>query len=212
MFNVINLIDVEAGEAGRDRLLALLRGAASEVGAARVLVEPTLPGVRNGGDILMHLRFTDRSQWDSVARKLTDMLRDPAVGRVNGATYPGSPAVTNWSASPGTVYRTLLLGVAPGTDDATVARFEADLRLMPRYVRTITAWQLSRVEQAIGTSVWTHVFEQQFTNVEGLMGPYLMHPIHWAYVDRWFDPECPDVIVRDRVCHSFCRTDTRFLG
>jgi len=30
------------------------------------------------------------------------------------------------------------------------------------------------------------------------------HPIHWAVVDRWFDPECPDVIVRDRVCHSFC--------
>jgi len=23
-------------------------------------------------------------------------------------------------------------------------------------------------------------------------------------VDRWFDPECPEVIVRDRVCHSFC--------
>jgi hypothetical protein len=39
------------------------------------------------------------------------------------------------------------------------------------------------------------------------MGPYLMHPIHWAYVDRWFDPECPDVIVRDRVCHSFCNVD-----
>jgi hypothetical protein len=32
----------------------------------------------------------------------------------------------------------------------------------------------------------------------------LMHPIHWAVVDRWFDPECPEVIVRDRVCHSFC--------
>ncbi len=75
---------------------------------------------------------------------------------------------------------------------------------MPRYVRTITSWQLSRVERAIGASPWTHVFEQEFTDVEGLMGPYLMHPIHWAYVDRWFDPECPDVIVRDRVCHSFC--------
>ena len=41
------------------------------------------------------------------------------------------------------------------------------------------------------------------------MGPYLMHPIHWAYVDRWFDPECPEVIVRDRVCHSFCDVATR---
>jgi hypothetical protein len=23
-------------------------------------------------------------------------------------------------------------------------------------------------------------------------------------VDRWFDPECPEVVVRDRVCHSYC--------
>jgi hypothetical protein len=51
---------------------------------------------------------------------------------------------------------------------------------------------------------WTHVFEQEFTDVEGLMGPYLMHPIHWAVVDRWFDPECPEVIIRNPVCHSFC--------
>jgi hypothetical protein len=80
---------------------------------------------------------------------------------------------------------------------------------MPRYVRTITAWQLSRVETAIGTSAWTHVFSQRFTDLEGLTGPYLMHPIHWAYVDRWFDPECPDYIVRDRVCHSFCAVDTQ---
>lgn len=31
-----------------------------------------------------------------------------------------------------------------------------------------------------------------------------MHPVHWGSVDRWFDPECPEVIVRERVCHSFC--------
>jgi stress responsive alpha/beta barrel protein len=103
------------------------------------------------------------------------------------------------------VYRTLLLRVAPHSDEATVARFEDDLRLLPRYVPAITAWQLSRVESAIGQSPWTHVFEQEFRDLDGLMGPYLMHPIHWAYVDRWFDPECPEVIVRDRVCHSFCR-------
>ena len=102
------------------------------------------------------------------------------------------------------MYRALLLRVVPGTAEQAVACFEDELRLMPRYVKTITAWQLSRVDEPVGTSEWTHVFEQQFTDVDGLMGPYLMHPIHWAYVDRWFDPECPDVIVRDRVCHSFC--------
>ena len=84
---------------------------------------------------------------------------------------------------------------------------EDDLRLLPRYVTSIHSWQLSRVESATGTSPWTHVFEQEFRDLAGLTGPYLMHPIHWAYVDRWFDPECPDVIIRDRVCHSFCPLD-----
>ncbi|WP_068183798.1 Dabb family protein [Mycobacterium sp. UM_CSW] len=206
MYSVTRLLDV--AEADRDRVLATLRGAAAQIRGERVLVEPTLPGARNGGDILMHLRFTDATEWDSVAALFDDVLGDPAVRRVNGAAYSGCPASTGRSAKPGTVYRTLLLTVVPGTDAATVARFEADLRLMPRYVRSITDWQLSRVEAAIGASAWTHVFEQHFTDANGLTGAYLMHPIHWAYVDRWFDPECPEVVVRDRVCHSFCRSNT----
>jgi hypothetical protein len=84
--------------------------------------------------------------------------------------------------------------------------------MMPRYVPTIVAWQLSRVDDAVGTSDWTHVFEQEFTDVDGLMGPYLMHPVHWAVVDRWFDPETTDVIIRDRVCHSFCQLTNPVLS
>jgi hypothetical protein len=196
------LIDT-ADEAARERLVGELRAAAARCGAERALVEPTLPGVRNGGDILMHLRFTETAQWYSAASGFDRALADPAVQRVNGATYTGRP--TTASQERGTVYRTLLLRVQPDTDGASVARFEDDLRLLPRYVTSICSWQLGRVESAVGTSPWTHVFEQEFRDLEGLMGPYLMHPIHWAYVDRWFDPECPEVIVRDRVCHSFCR-------
>jgi hypothetical protein len=173
------------------------------------VVEPTLPGSRNGGDVLAHLRFASKAQWDCAAPGFDQALNDPSVTRVNGAAYSGRPVQR--SPKPGTVYRALLLSVRGGTDQATVARFEADLQLMPRYVRAITDWQLSRVEEATGGSAWTHVFEQLFTDEKGLMGPYLMHPIHWAVVDRWFDPECPDVIVRERVCHSFCRSDAAVL-
>lgn len=201
MFSVTRLIT--ADESDRDRLVRDVRAAASETGAAHAVVAATLPGSRNGGDVLAHLRFADRTEWDSVAARFDGVMADPAVRHVDGVTYAGTMTASA-PDSPATVYRTLLLRVAPGTSDAVVERFEADLRLMPGYVRTITAWQLSRVESAIGASPWTHVFEQHFVDVDGLMGPYLMHPIHWAYVDRWFDPECPDVIVRDRVCHSFC--------
>ncbi|SPM27082.1 Dabb family protein [Mycobacterium terramassiliense] len=207
MYSVTRLIDV--AEPDRDRMVAALRGAASGAGALGWVVEPTLRGSRNGGDIIAHLRFASKGQWDRAAACFGEALDDPAIGRVNGAAYSGLPV--HRAQKPGTVYRALLLSVQPDTDQATVARFEAELQLMPQYVRTITDWQLSRVEQATGASAWTHVFEQLFTDQDGLMGPYLMHPIHWAVVDRWFDPECPDVVVRDRVCHSFCRSDAAVL-
>lgn len=207
MYSVTRLIDV--AEPQRERLLAGLRSAASQSAAQRWVVEPTQSGSRNGGDILAHLRFATKDQWDCAAGRFAEALDDPAVSWVNGAAYSGTPVHSG--DKPGTVYRALLLSVLPGTDAATIGRFEADLRLLPRYVRTITDWQLSRVGEATGSSGWTHVFEQLFTDADGLMGPYLMHPIHWAVVDRWFDPECPEVIVRDRVCHSFCQSDAAVL-
>jgi hypothetical protein len=200
MYSVTRLLDV--AEVDRNRVLAAARAGAAATRARHQLVEPTLPGVRNGGDILMHLRFDTEDQWRSVETDFAATLTDSAITRVNGACYSGD-ASRNGTQT-GTVYRALLLRVLPGTAADTVARFENELRLMPRYVHAIIAWQLSRIDVPVGTSEWTHVFEQEFTDVDGLMGPYLMHPIHWAVVDRWFDPECPDVIVRDRVCHSFC--------
>lgn len=189
---------VDAAEPERRRVLETLRSAARSSGAASFVVEPTLPGSRNGGDLLVHLRFASQAVWDQST--FDDCLADPAVTHVNGATYRGTPN----RRGTGTVYRALLLRVDPAADAATVARFEGELMSMPGFVSTIKAWQLSRVETSMGSSAWTHVFEQEFTDVDGLLGPYLMHPIHWTVVDRWFDPETTDVIVRDRLCHSFC--------
>ncbi len=191
-------------------MLGELRAAAAACGAPRWVVQPTLPGARNGGDILVHLRFATRDHWDRVATRFGALMAAPAVTRVNGAGYAGTPK--RCGDTPGTVYRALLLRVLPDTSEATVARFEQELASMPHYVPAIRAWQLSRVSEAVGTSAWTHVFEQEFCDVDGLMGPYLMHPIHWAVVDRWFDPETTDVIIRDRVCHSFCAITDPLLG
>jgi hypothetical protein len=199
MYSVTRLLDVAGADRGR--MLDELRSVAAEIDALCWVVQPTLPGSRNGGDILLHLRFASEGHRDRAAARFATVLSDPAVTHVNGADYSGE--LGRCGDTPGSVYRALLLRVQPGTDAATVARFERELSSMPRYVSTIRAWQLSRVSAAVGTSEWTHVFEQEFSDVEGLMGPYLMHPIHWAVVDRWFDPECPDVIIRDRVCHSF---------
>jgi Stress responsive A/B Barrel Domain len=201
MFNVTTLIHTQT----REPVLAAVRDVVS--GLPGAVIEPTMPGVRNGGDILMHLPMNDKMVWPALQARLEPVLSQPAVTHVDSAHYHGRPVGPD--APGGSVFRALFLRVAPGTPDDVVERFEADLAAMARYVTSITAWQLSRVEAAIGTAAWTHVFSQRFTDLEGLTGPYLMHPIHWAYVDRWFDPEYPECIVRDRVCHSFCSAGTR---
>ncbi|BDB41836.1 MULTISPECIES: Dabb family protein [Mycobacterium] len=203
MYSVTRLLDVNAGD--RDRILAEVRARTAH--APRRIVAPTMPGSRNGGDVLVHLRFPSESQWRSLQEDFDAALTDSAITRVNGVDYTGD--LTHTGSTRGSVYRTLLLRVMPATGAATLARFEDELRSIPRHVHTITAWQLSRAAATVGATPWTHVFEQEFTDVDGLAGPYLMHPIHWAVVDRWFDPECPDVIVRDRVCHSFCALPAR---
>ena len=208
MYSVTRLLDV--ADADRDGLLAELRSAAAETGALRWVVQPTLTGSRNGGDILVHLRYSAEDDWRCAAKRFDALLAGPTVTRINGAAYSGEPR--RCGDTPGTVYRTLLLRVQPDADEQTVARFERELSSMPQYVPTIRAWQLSRVAEPVGDTRWTHVFEQEFSDVEGVTGPYLMHPIHWAVVDRWFDPETTDVIVRDRICHSFCSVDHPVLS
>ncbi|BBB43868.1 Dabb family protein [Mycobacteroides abscessus] len=212
MFNVTRLIHI-ASHANRDKLLEDLRRQTDVADICHAIVEPTLPGSRNGGDILMHLRFHTAQHWADLAPHLSHLLTTGAGGirAVDGVDYTGVGRQVD-DAGPGTTYRTLLLRLAPGTSEDAIHRFENDLESMPAYVRTITAWQLSRVEKSTGATEWTHVFEQHFTDANGITGPYLMHPIHWGYVDRWFDPECPEYIVRDRVCHSFCRSNTHVLG
>lgn len=110
------------------------------------------------------------------------------------------------------VKRTLLLTVRAGADPEAVARFESDLMAMPDHIATIRGWALSRVDQDRSPSVWTHVWEQEFADVEGLSGEYLTHPYHWTYVDRWFDGEVPGSIVEPRLAHLFRWTDGPVLG
>ncbi|MDO3649506.1 Dabb family protein [Nocardia mangyaensis] len=253
MCEVVRLLHLSPTVAApaRDHLIARLRTATAGP-ARRVLIQPTLPGVRNGGDILLRLRFDDhaygvaepgpaaavapdlaayaaavpvgsagtaatrsaggRSSRDFGVAQLDALLADAAVTHVDGAEYCTGVGGFTEPRTPGSIYRVLLLRVAPDTPPRTIERFEADLLRMPHYIDTIRTWQLSRVTRAIGTSPWTHAWAQEFTDLTGLNGPYLMHPVHWAHVDRWFDPECPEAIVHDRVCHSFCANEPTYLA
>ncbi|WP_168700136.1 Dabb family protein [Gordonia paraffinivorans] len=213
MYEVTRLIDVSPlDEPTLDVVAARIAAAADATGAEIALVSPTLPGVRNGGHLVAHLQFDSEDRWIESRAVFDRATSQEPVVRVNSVEYHGSPhrpgAVGRRAmGNPGAVYRTLLLRVDDSATTDEVDRFERALLRMPRYVDAIQAWRLSRVAVAGGDSQWTHVWEQEYADVDGLLGPYMNHPIHWASVDPFFDPENPVCLVTDRVCHSFCTTD-----
>jgi hypothetical protein len=108
-----------------------------------------------------------------------------------------------------TVWRTLLLRVKPGFESTIVEQFERDLLAMPEYMQGIRRWALSRVNSDLqnkvnGESRWTHVWQQEYQQLDDLMGEYLIHPYHWGWVDHYFDPEFPDCLVDSQISHCFC--------
>jgi hypothetical protein len=171
---------------------------------ARRLIQPTLPGVHDGGDLI--LRFEGAPDGAVAAA-----LAHPTVRHVDSAVFEPIAAGAATPDLSGGVYRILLLSVDPATPDATIRQFEAEMEAMPHYIPAIRNWRLSRVTQAAGARGWTHVWEQEYADLGGLLGAYMTHPYHWARIDRWFDPECPERIVDMRLCHSFCAIERSVL-
>lgn len=188
-----------------------IRVLAAAHSAYRQLVAPTHAGSHFGGDLLAHFSFDAEVQRSDFGAALAPLLATPAVASVDGVSYQSGSGGRSDPGLANGVYRVLLLSVDEGTDPALVAHFEAETRMMPHYITAIRNWQLSRADDAIGARRWTHVWEQEYADAGGLMGPYMMHPYHWARIDRWFDPECPDRIVDARLCHSFCTMEASVL-
>jgi len=106
------------------------------------------------------------------------------------------------------VWRTLMFRVRPQASEQHVRALERDLLRMPDYMPGILNWRLARV---LSADTWTHVWQQEFASVNDLLGEYLMHPFHWGWVDRWFDPECPDWTV-EAISHAFCPLTTSLIA
>ncbi|BBT15309.1 hypothetical protein WP8S17C03_13580 [Metapseudomonas otitidis] len=163
-----------------------------------------LPGSWGAADCTLDLLFAG-----AAPANLDALLgRLPGIAHFERLPYQRIGGGLREPGLEGGIWRTLLLRVR---QQATVAQREAlerDLLRMPDYILGIRNWQLARVSTP---GRWTHVWQQEFTCADDLLGEYLAHPYHWAWVDRWFDPDCPDWAV-DAIAHAYCPQQTSLLG
>lgn len=106
------------------------------------------------------------------------------------------------------IKRTAYFRLLPVATASQAERFEQDLLEMPAHITDIQNWCLSRARvlpwSAPDTPEWSYVWEQEFASLDGLTGPYMTHPHHWAHIDRWFDPESGVQAVDTYLSHAFC--------
>lgn len=143
--------------------------------------------------------------------ELAEILRSTCVSTVQPLALQVVAASRLDDAGP-RVKRTLALTVREGTSQRDIERFESSLAAMPGHIREIRSWSLSRVDRARSAGPWTHVWEQEYADVDGVRVAYLQHPYHWTGVDRWFDPEMPCAIVEPTLAHIFRWTDRAILA
>tara|TARA_R110002110_G_scaffold90974_1_gene236425 strand:+ start:65077 stop:65709 length:633 start_codon:yes stop_codon:yes gene_type:complete len=157
-----------------------------------------LEGCWGGGQFTVDLKWNANTEQPAM-----DFSSLPGFASADAVCYY---TVDSGQRDPGLrqgIWRTLLLHVRKGVHATDVEAFEQELLGMPRYMAAIRNWRLARVTTP--GSRWTHVWQQEYASIDGLMGEYLLHPYHWGWVDRRFDPEFPDAwIVDTGLCHVFC--------
>ena len=198
-----------------DKVVVTLRDAGLELpGVASSWVAPVPPTrVINAGDVVWRTAFRTESEalaaplapaWRAVVAPALEGTRVTSVGYRVSRTGLGPDA-------PG-IWRGLLFRVMPHGFPDLARQLERELLLFPKYVTTIRSWALSPVSFVEGPKAFTHVWEQEYDNLDGLTGEYMTHPIHWGLVDRFFDAESPVYIVDPHLAQIVGAIDGSIIG
>lgn len=177
-----------------------------------------LPNTVGGGDYTWDLAFVDEAScpsWDDQLRHAGhDELLGRLVGRVDAVQFESTDVHVTEPGITDCVKRTLFIEVDRSAPADRRAAFDDVLTGMPRHIPAIRNWAYHRVDDdhIVGPRRWTHVWEQEYHDLDGLRVDYMMSPYHWGYVDPWFDPESPTRIVVPGVAHVFCTSAASILG
>jgi hypothetical protein len=219
MFSSLRLITFPdtSSVAAREKTQQLLSDAARGTGATNTLFARTSPGVWNGGDLIWRSEYRDEAHYREAEQSVrfretaAAVLANPARARLVEHVVFASGVSGGASPRRG-LYRVALFCANRDPSPDRLARFANETTAMPRLVTAIRRWQLATPLHASGSRPWSYVWEQEYDDLAGLVGPYMLHPCHWGHVDRWFDPEDPDWLIDPLLCHSFCETSAPVIS
>lgn len=203
--------DITAAE--RAAFVALLERAATELpGLGTVSLAANFVPEYGAGHYTWDLVYPDRAT--AEAARASSFWREqllPALDRhcraraALGLETLGAGARAPALASG--VKRTALFRLLPGVSPELQARFARDTLEMAAQIPAILNWRLSRAValawDAPDCAPWSFVWEQEYATLDGLNVDYMVHPHHWAHIDRWFDPESGAQIIDTALCHAF---------
>lgn len=212
---VVTLLHVEgrldaSRHADIERAVAQVAGAVA--GVRRSHLGRHYPGATGGGQYTWDVSFDGRDpdalhQGPGLRQLVEDgLLRLDTVAFERQHVSVPEPDIRDC------VKRTLFLRVLPDTPREAVERFERDMLGMPRYIDAIRNWAFSRADPELHPTPWTHVWEQEYRDLDGLEEDYMLSPYHWGLVDGWYDPESPQRIVDTNLAHVYCPAATTILG
>lgn len=213
---LISLIDFRAGATPAEKAALVERVRQLSALASRTaasFVASDLPPNRNGGDVILRLEFASEAdcaallasaEWQEADAGLRS---EPGLGGIETLTFTPTVFGERGEEQRGGLYRLLVLALAEGTPAALRERFEAEMAAMPDHVGTILRWNFGRVTRSGSRHRWDYVWEQEFADLAGFRGEYMLHPYHWGVIDPWFDSENPVRIVQPYVCNSFSAID-----
>jgi hypothetical protein len=216
VFAVLRIVMLPFDRASEaDDVVATLRNAGSELpGVAGSWAAAVSPGpVINAGDVVWRTAFRSESEaqaatlapvWRAAVAPALEGARVTSVGYRVGRMGRGPDA-------PG-IWRGLIFRVMPHGFPDLAGQLEQELLLFPKYITTIRSWALSPVSFVEGPKAFTHVWEQEYYDLDGLTGEYMTHPIHWGLVDRFFDAESPVYIVDPQLSQVVGPIEGTILG
>lgn len=100
MYEVIRTVHLADAEQNTGPALERLRTVTGRIANGDVVVAPTLPGARNGGDLLLRLRFDSAENWARHRAELDEVLAGAEIGRVVGADLEQTAASYTGRRSP----------------------------------------------------------------------------------------------------------------